>query len=264
MKSVLLGLDAVALVTVSSAQSRPHGNLLITTIAVAGCSQPVVLTLRTRPSKENIDPEEFNEIVFKVGSQAFPFKTTTPQIRLKPYPFDPPDDFSKIHGVTLDQTGYFLRGRYQSNEGERSLFFFVGDTAGGGSDPESLLVLSFHADCTPHQVFESGTFELASFETDSRGNPVLIGKHSLSQIMAGTDWQHGQPYATTYDPFSVYRISATSGKAEYSLTDSEAYNRIHYCWAGPHMSEAKAVVYNRLRKNSVECMSADRARNLIH
>src|SRR5277367_4082428 len=108
MKSVLLGLAAVAFVTVSSAQPRPHG-LLSTKISVAGCSQPVALTLRARSSKENIDPDEFNEIVFKVGSQAFRFKTTTPQFRLKPPPVNPPDDFSKVQGVSVDPTGYFLR-----------------------------------------------------------------------------------------------------------------------------------------------------------
>ncbi len=265
MKTALLGVAAVILVTVSSAQLRAEGNLVTTKISVAGCSQPVVLTLRARSSNESIDPDEFNEIAFKVGSQAFRFKTTTPQFRLKPSPVNPPDDFSKVQGVSVDPTGYFLWGQYPSKEGERSLLLFVGQTSGGGSDPESLLVFGFHSDCTPYQVFQSGTFELNSFEANSLGGSLLIGKSSLSQILAGSDWQNGKPYATTYDPYSVYHInSLDEGKATYSLEESESYNRIHYCWAGPHMSEAKAVVYNRLRKNSMECMSASRARNLIH
>ena len=251
---------------VLSTQTRAESSLLTTKLSVAGCSQPVALTLRALSGKEEIQTGDFNEVVFRIGSRTFRFNTITPQVRLKPSLFNPPDDFSKVHGVSVDATGYFLRGRYDSGSGDRTLLFFIGLPSGSDSNPGSLLVLSFRSDCTPYQVFQSGTFGLTSFETDSSGVPVLVGRHSLSQVMAGADgaWQSGNPYATTYDPYSVYRIGPAEAPAKYSLEDSEKYNRAHYCWAGPQMSEAKAVAYNLSGRKEVECMSADRARNLIH
>lgn len=255
------------LATAFTAGALAEANLVTTRISVAGCSQPVNLTLRAGLSRESIQPGEFNEIIFKVGSRDFRFKTTTPQVRLKPYPLNPPDDFSKIKRLAIDPTGYFLRGHYESGTEERTLLFFIGLSSGGGSDPESLLIFSFRGDCTPYQIFQSGTFDLASFETNSSGVPVLIGKHSLSQVMAGADGARlsGKPYATTYDPYSVYRINlAEETQASYSLLDSESYNNSHYCWSGPHMSEAKAVVYNLSKSKRPLCMSADRAQKIIH
>jgi hypothetical protein len=52
------------------------------------------------------------------------------------------------------------------------------------------------------------------------------------------------PYATTYDPNSVYVLSPSSGEASYSLSASQAYNKVHYVWHGPEASENYAVLYN--------------------
>jgi len=51
------------------------------------------------------------------------------------------------------------------------------------------------------------------------------------------------PYATTYDPYSVY-IVQVEGSADYSLAASRKYNQVHYVWAGPHSREDFAVFYN--------------------
>lgn len=185
-------------------------------------------------------------------------------MRLRPSVLNPTEDYSKLKGVSVDESGFFLRGNYNSNSGERPLLLFLGWPY--GSDPGSLLLLGFHSGCMPYQVYQTEYFELSSLQTNSSGFTVLIGKHSLSQVMAGIEgaWMTGKPYATTYDPYSVYRISPKTGLAEYSLEDFRLYNQAHYCWAGPRMSEAKAVVYNRIQKNRIECMSASRATSIIH
>lgn len=257
---------AFAMVAIAlNAQTKAATNQLRTKLSVNGCSQPMTLLLRAVPTKQfDIDPGDFDQIVFTIGAQSFRFNTTMPQMRLQPSDLNPPEDYAKLKGISIDRTGYFLRSGYHTNIGDRPLLLFLGWPY--ASDPGSLLIFGFRSDCTPYLVFHSDNFELQSLQTDSSGYSVLVGKHSLSQVMAGADgaWLTGKPYATTYDPYSVYKIGlAVEAKAIYSLQGSQSYNQAHYCWAGPKMSEAKAVVYNRTRKNQIECMSASRARNLI-
>lgn len=231
-------------------------------LSIVGCTQPVALTLRRVP---NLVPEDFDQIIFRVGARAYHFHTAMPQMRLRPSVLNPPEDYAKLKGISIDKTGYFLRGKYRSGTGERPLLLFLGWPY--ASDPGSLLIFGFRSGCIPYQAFQTDNFELRSLQTDSSGFTVLVGSHSLSQVMAGADgaWMNGKPYATTYDPASVYRIKPMpETEAIYSLEDSRKYNQGHYCWAGPHTSETEAVVYNRTKKGQIECMSAKRAIDLIH
>ena len=257
-------LLALAFFTIAFA-SNAHADttLLRTKLSIAGCGQPATLVLSRVSSKYDADPGEFNRITIQIGTQTFQFHTETPQIRLKPSVLNPPEDYTKLKSVSVDASGYFLRGNYYFGSAERPLLLFFGWPY--ASDPGSLLVLGFGSDCSPYQILQSENFELTALQRDPTGFITLIGKHSLSQVMAGADgaWLNGKPYATTYDPYSVYRIDPVAGSAKFSLEDSRLYNQTHYCWAGPQMSEAKAVVYNRAKKNEIECMSANRARDLI-
>lgn len=246
--------------TISHAQAATI--VLRAKLSIAGCTPPIALTLRRAP---NLAPEDFDQIVFRVGAHTLQFNTATPQMRLRPSVLNPPENYAKLKGISVDKTGYFLRGKYRSGTGERALLLFLGWPY--ASNPGSLLVLGFHSGCIPYRIFQADNFELLALQTDSAGFTVLIGDHSLSQVMAGADgaWMTGKPYATTYDPASVYRIKPMpETEAIYSLEDSRKYNQAHYCWAGPHMSETKAVVYNRTKKGQIECMSASRAIGIIH
>ena len=105
-------------------------------------------------------------------------------------------------------------------------------------------MLGFSADGTPYKVLESKEFDPTSFQQTYNGDALIVGKASLSQVMAGDGSNNSKtPYATTYDPFSVFIIHNLS-KAEYSLAESRKYNQEHYVWAGPRTREDYAVLYN--------------------
>lgn len=257
MKRTVLTL-ALVIVMASGLNASAATILVKAKLHIAGCSQPPVLTL-LRTADPDVNSGQFNRIVITVGARTFRFDTKTPQV--KPSVLNPPVDYAKVKGISVDPSGFFLRARYFAGSTKRSLLIFLGWPY--ASDPGSLLILGFKSDCKPYRVFQSDTFELDAIQNDASGSTSLIGMHSMSEIIAGDDWPRGKPYASTYDPYSVYRINPTMGLAEYSLEDSKRYNQTHYCWAGPHASESKAVVYNLTKKSSVECMSADRAQDLI-
>ncbi len=157
-------------------------------------------------------------------------------MRLRPSDLNPPEDYARLKGISVDRTGYFLRGSYHTNIGDRPLLLFLGWPF--ASDPGSLLIFGFRSDCNPlHGLPFRQCSSSQSLQTDSSGSSILVGKHSLSQVMAGADgaWMTGKPYATTYDPYSVYKIGpAAEAKATYSPQASQSYNDAHYCWAGPN------------------------------
>jgi hypothetical protein len=147
-----------------------------------------------------------------------------------------------IPGLKLHPSRYFLVGKYGTDTEVHSLLFIVG--LAGASDAAPLLVLGFSATGNPYKVLEREHLDVTSFQSVPDGTALIVGKETLSQVMAG-DGGNGstKPYATTYDPFSVFTV-ATEDKAEYSLVESRTYNQKHYVWAGPKSREDYAVFYN--------------------
>jgi hypothetical protein len=161
---------------------------------------------------------------------------TSPEERLQRGIWD------KISGLQLHSSRYFFHGEYSSDSKPHTLLFFVSEA--GASDAAPLLVLGFSADGRPYKVLEREEFDPTSFQATDRGDALIIGKATMSQGMGGDDSNGSKtPYATTYDPFSVFVIHNLS-RAEYSLIESRKYNQEHYVWAGPRSREDYAVLYN--------------------
>jgi hypothetical protein len=147
-----------------------------------------------------------------------------------------------IPGLKLHPSRYFLVGEYGPDAGVHTLLFFVG--LAGASDAAPSLVLGFSATGEPYKVLEREHLDVNSFQSAADGTALIVGRETLSQAMGG-DGGNGstKPYATTYDPFSVFMLGPDS-KATYSLVESRAYNQKHYVWAGPKSREDYAVLYN--------------------
>jgi hypothetical protein len=150
--------------------------------------------------------------------------------------------WDKIFGLQLHSSRYFFHGEYSMDSKTHTLLFFISE--GGASDAAPLLVIGFSADGRPYKVLEREEFDPTSFQPTDRGDAFIIGKATMSQGMGGDDSNGSKtPYATTYDPFSVFVIHNLS-RAEYSLIESRKYNQEHYVWAGPRSREDYAVLYN--------------------
>jgi hypothetical protein len=147
-----------------------------------------------------------------------------------------------IEGMQLDSSLCFFTGQFGADMAKHTLLAFVSE--GGASDAAPVLVIGFDANGLPYKVLERDELDLTSLISKPDGSALLIGKPTLSQVMASLDYNsHKDPYATTYDPFAVYII--TAGKpATYSLVESRSYNVEHYVWAGPKSSESYSVLYN--------------------
>jgi hypothetical protein len=150
--------------------------------------------------------------------------------------------WEKIPGLRLDPSRFFFRGEYISDGQPHTLLFFVSEA--GGSDASPLLVIGFAYLGEPYKVLELDKLNLTSFQQANDNTALIIGKATLSQVMGG-DGGNGSrvPYATTYDPFSVFVVHI-DGPAYYSLAASRRYNEEHYAWAGAHSREDYAVLYN--------------------
>ena len=83
-----------------------------------------------------------------------------------------------------------------------------------------------------------------TFEQHDEDPPLIIGKRNLSEVFGGEGYNGDKrPYATTYDPYSVYVVKPNL-PANYSLEESRLYNEQHYVWAGPKSREDYAVIWN--------------------
>ena len=141
-------------------------------------------------------------------------------------------------GLKLDPSRYFLVGTYTVDAKPHTLLFFLSDAA--ASDATPLLVIGFSDTGKPFKIFER-QFELTAFER-ANGGALMIGNETISQGVCGTS-DPKAPSATTYDPYSVFLIKPDQSP-RYLLDASRAYNRKHYVWAGPKMSESISVIYN--------------------
>jgi hypothetical protein len=147
-----------------------------------------------------------------------------------------------IPGLELHPSRYFLIGKYGTGADVHSLLFFVGPAYASEASP--LLVLGFSATGDPYKVLERDYLDVTSFQSATDGTALIVGKDALSEVMGG-DGGNGSkmPYATTYDPFSVFIVHA-GDRALYSLAESRSYNQKNYVWAGPRSREDYAVFYN--------------------
>lgn len=147
-----------------------------------------------------------------------------------------------IGGMKLDSSLCFYVGQFGETPARHTVLAFVSE--GGASDAAPVLVIGFNADGIPYRILEREELDLTSLITKPDGSALLIGKPTLSQVMANIDYNpEKDPYATTYDPFAVYVI-APGKPAIYSLAQSRTYNIEHYVWAGPKSSESYMVLYN--------------------
>ena len=149
---------------------------------------------------------------------------------------------SSVPGLSVDPSRLFFRGQFMSDSEPHTLLFFVSE--GYASNASPLFVVGFTYMGEPYKVLQLDKFDMIAFHQASDNTALIIGKQSLSEVMAG-DGGNGSkaPYATTYDPYSVY-IVHVEGTADYSLAASKLYNQQHYVWAGPRSREDYAVLYN--------------------
>ena len=149
---------------------------------------------------------------------------------------------SSVPGLGVDPSRLFFRGQFMSDSEPHTLLFFVSE--GYASNASPLFVVGFTYMGEPYKVLQLDKLDIIAFHQASDNTALIIGKQSLSEVMAG-DGGNGSkaPYATTYDPYSVY-IVHVEGTADYSLAASKLYNQQHYVWAGPHSREDYAVLYN--------------------
>lgn len=148
--------------------------------------------------------------------------------------------WTDIPGLKLHPSRCFLTGSYSIDSQSHTLLFFLGE-AGIGAAP--VFIVGFSDDGQPFKILDQTELDVTSLQPSPDG-VFIVGKTSLSEVMAGDGGKGSKkPYATTYDPFSVYLVRP-SGPAVYSLEASRAYNEKHYVWVGPHIREDYAVLYN--------------------
>ena len=209
------------------------------TLTLPETEKPVVLRFEPMPR----DQRNFRSIYIDAEGRSFHFVPKAPIARI-------PDNreeklqrglWDKVAGLELHRSRYFFQGKYGVESNPHTLLFFVSEP-GIGASP--LFVIGFSDDGAPYKVLEQNALDLYSFQSTGDGDAFIIGKATMSQVMAG-DGSNGSktPYATTYDPFSVFIVHSLS-QAQYSLDASMKYNRAHYVWAGPHSREDYAVLFN--------------------
>ncbi|MFN2598152.1 MAG: hypothetical protein ABR563_13315 [Pyrinomonadaceae bacterium] len=158
----------------------------------------------------------------------------------------------KLAAENLLKSNYlFLTNRLKNGEGTPMLIVFG---AAKASAPGSLRVLSLDKTGYPVEVLSDDNFQLTSLaDLDGDGIAEIVGKHCLSQLSGAG--------VSTYDPYSVYRVSRV-GKAAYSLTLSRSYNLRHYYgWAGRDCREDVLVALHP-RKGKPRIVSAKEAERL--
>ena len=146
-----------------------------------------------------------------------------------------------IGGLQLDASRCFFRGSYSSASGTHTLLFFIGEP--GASHPGPALVVGFDQNGKPFKMLEINELNLVAFESNDSGQARFIGRPTTPQAMSCAPEKKNEPYAETYDPFSVYVMTAEA-RFTYSFSESKAYNLQHYVWAGPKSREDYGVVYN--------------------
>lgn len=169
--------------------------------------------------------------------------------------------WSYIEGMRLDGSLCFYVGEFGVDTAKHTILAFVSE--GWASDAAPVIVIGFNTSGLPYKVIERDELDLTSLVSKPDGSALLIGKPTLSQVIAPLDYDsHKDPYATTYDPFAVYVVSPNR-LATYSLSESRRYNVEHYVWAGPKSSESYAVLYNIPGHSKPFGVAADKASAIL-
>lgn len=210
------------------------------TLRIPESSEPVRISL------QNIAPNKsgFTSILIRANGQTVTFHPRNAIACAQATKEERKGDitWAEIEGMRLDDSLCFYVGDFGEGSAKHTLLAFRSE--GGASDAAPVFVIGFKADGTPYKVLERDEFDLTSLTTSPDGSALLIGKPTLSQVMAKIDYDSRKdPYATTYDPYAVYVIGANQ-PAAYSLQESRVYNLQHYVWAGPKSSEEYSVLYN--------------------
>ena len=210
------------------------------TLRVPEFEQPITISLGdSAPSGDG-----FNSVTIHAGGHATTFHPRNPIACAAPNKEDRKRDISwaGVEGMRLDGSLCFYVGQFGANGSKHTILLFVSE--GGASDAAPVLVIGFHVDGVPYKLLERDELDVASFINRPDGSALLIGKPTLSQVIAPLGYDpRRDPYATTYDPFAVYIITPDK-PATYSLAESRSYNVKHYVWAGPKSSESYSVLYN--------------------
>ena len=169
--------------------------------------------------------------------------------------------WSGIEGMRLDASHCFYVGKFGSGTAKHSILAFVSE--GSASNAAPVFVIGFNTNGIPYKALERDELDLTSLVSNSDGSALLIGKPTLSQVIAKPDYDsRKEPYATTYDPFAVYVVTPNRS-ATYSLPESRRYNVEHYVWAGPKSSESYAVLYNIPGHSKPFSVAADKASTML-
>jgi hypothetical protein len=229
------GLGVILLVMAASPAAGQHA-----TFTLPETGQPISFTFQPVPQTH----DNYGSIAVDAAGKRFQFVAKNPIARIPATPAERTEGgfFVNIPGLKIDPARYFLAGKFGTDSAPHTLLFFLSEA--GASDAASLLVIGFLAGGEPYKVLERNNLDVTSFQPKGDDDALIIGKETMSEVMAG-DGGNGstKPYATTYDPFSVF-TSHACGKAMYSLAESETYNKEHYVWAGPHYREDYAVLHN--------------------
>jgi hypothetical protein len=201
-----------------------------------------VITLSFHPVPDRSDSFDSVDVISAGKHVHFPAKNKIVRFAATAEERRTEGSWIDIPGLELHPSRYFLIGKYGTGTDVHSLLFFIGPAYASEASP--LLVLGFSATGEPYKVLEREYLDVTSFQSGADGTALIVGKDALSEVMRG-DGGNGSkmPYATTYDPFSVFIIHA-GDRAIYSLVESRSYNQKNYVWAGPRSREDYAVFYN--------------------
>ncbi len=240
---------------------------LIALFSIPAMAQSTTLNLAETNSKITLSfvpdkqfPEDFRTIVVRSSGITTRLTAHDQIIRIPATREERKSAFiwsADVPGLKIEPSRYFLVGCYLANGRPHTLLFFLSDAA--ASDAAPLLIVGFSNEGKPFKVFER-QYELTAFEQTDSG-ALMTGKESLSQGICGFR-DPKAPSATTYDPYSVFLIQPDT-KPIYLLAASRDYNRKHYVWAGPHMSESISVIYNLPGHPKVIAVSNTRANQLL-
>jgi hypothetical protein len=197
------------------------------------------ITLSFTPDKQF--PEDFRTIVIRSSGMTTRFTAHDQMIRIPATRQERKEAFiwsADASGLKIHPSHYFLVGQYSVDAKPHTLLFFLSDAT--ASDAAPLLIIGFSDQGVPFKLFER-QYELTSFEPTDTG-ALITGNESISQAMCDSGDPHA-PSSTSYDPFSIFLVQPNA-KPVYQLDASRDYNLKHYVWAGPHSSEATAVIYN--------------------
>ncbi|HTT99454.1 MAG TPA: hypothetical protein VMF58_15505 [Rhizomicrobium sp.] len=143
----------------------------------------------------------------------------------------------------------FLTAKLANAAGEPMLFVFGQPDA---SESGAMRVIALDPKGVPRVVLAEGTYRLMALEDlDHDGENEVIGARTLSQSSGAC--------TKSYDPISVFKLTATRDRLVYSKALSRIYMEAHRMeWAGPKAREDIDVSTCGTNKGRIVPKSAER------